>query len=238
MSYILDALRKADHERERERGGVPDLHAQPAPPVATEPRTASRAAPALVWAVATLTLLLLALLAWLWAGRAAPPPAAAPVVASATTAERPLPSSAVPAPPPVAPAAPLLPPPAELQPAPLAEPAVVRSAVPPAAPPVVVPARPSPPPSPAQMSTPARAAAQADDQVPTFDELPADVRRQLPALAINGSKYSDTPERRILIVNGQVFREGDHPVPELTIEQIRLKAVVLRFRGYRYLMSF
>ena len=28
MSYILEALRKADAERERERGAVPNLHAQ------------------------------------------------------------------------------------------------------------------------------------------------------------------------------------------------------------------
>ncbi|MEO7152322.1 MAG: hypothetical protein ABIX46_11525, partial [Burkholderiaceae bacterium] len=35
MSYILDALRRADADRERERGAVPGLHAQPLAPAAT-----------------------------------------------------------------------------------------------------------------------------------------------------------------------------------------------------------
>ena len=34
MSYILDALRRADAERER--GAVPGLHAQPVPPVSAD----------------------------------------------------------------------------------------------------------------------------------------------------------------------------------------------------------
>lgn len=71
-----------------------------------------------------------------------------------------------------------------------------------------------------------------------MDELPEDVRRQLPNFSINGSKYSDTPASRILIINGQVFHEGDRLTPELTLEQIKVKAAVLRFRGYRYSMTF
>ena len=36
MSYILDALRRADNERERERGAVPGLHAQPVAQISTD----------------------------------------------------------------------------------------------------------------------------------------------------------------------------------------------------------
>ncbi len=97
-------------------------------------------------------------------------------------------------------------------------------------------AAPQTPPQTAPVAQPVNRAA--DDRVLTMDELPDDVRRQLPNFAINGSKYSDTPASRILIINGQVFHEGDRLTPELTLEQIKVKAAVLRFRGYRYSMTF
>ena len=37
MSYILDALRRAEAERERERGQVPGLQSPPAAPAAARP---------------------------------------------------------------------------------------------------------------------------------------------------------------------------------------------------------
>ena len=78
----------------------------------------------------------------------------------------------------------------------------------------------------------------AESRVWSVDELPDDVRRQLPNLMVNGSKYSETPASRILIIGGQVFHEGDRLTPELTLEQIQLNEAVLRFRGYRYALKF
>ena len=81
MSYILDALRRADAERERERGSVPGLHTQSLPLMPGDdapPRPLLR-----VWLVAGLTALLLATLAWLLLGRESLPAdgvAAAPTV--------------------------------------------------------------------------------------------------------------------------------------------------------------
>ncbi|HET9644379.1 MAG TPA: hypothetical protein VFP68_13745, partial [Burkholderiaceae bacterium] len=65
MSYVLEALKKADAERERERGSVPGLHAQPLPPpVATlDERPPMRVWPAVAAAVA---LGLVAALVWHW----------------------------------------------------------------------------------------------------------------------------------------------------------------------------
>ena len=37
----------------------------------------------------------------------------------------------------------------------------------------------------------------------------------------------------MLIVNGQLFHEGDTLAPGLTLEQIRLKSAVLKLKGYR-----
>jgi general secretion pathway protein B len=71
-----------------------------------------------------------------------------------------------------------------------------------------------------------------------FDQLPEDVRRQLPALAIGGAIYSDTASSRMLIVAGQLVREGDPVAPGVTLEQIRPRSAVLRWKGLRYEVSF
>ena len=65
------------------------------------------------------------------------------------------------------------------------------------------------------------------------NELPEDVRRDWPQLAIGGSIYSETPASRFLMINGRIYHEGDAITGDLTLEQIRLKAAVLRYRGYR-----
>jgi general secretion pathway protein B len=70
--------------------------------------------------------------------------------------------------------------------------------------------------------------------VPALAELPADVRAQLPTLVVGGSVYSTSAASRIVILGGQVFREGDRPADGLVVEQIGLKATVLSFRGQRF----
>jgi general secretion pathway protein B len=42
----------------------------------------------------------------------------------------------------------------------------------------------------------------------------------------------------MLIINGQVFHERDKLSPKLTLVQIKLKAAVLEFKGYRYSISY
>jgi general secretion pathway protein B len=42
----------------------------------------------------------------------------------------------------------------------------------------------------------------------------------------------------MLIVNGQVFHEGDTLAPGLSLEQINLKSAVLKLKGYRYGISY
>ena len=105
MSYILDALKKA--EAERNVGAVPTMHAQPLMMPATAPRPPLWRQPWL-WAALAAVLLMLALVAWLtpWkpvipAGAGRPAPAAAAAPAAPPPAE----SAAVPEPPPVPPLA-------------------------------------------------------------------------------------------------------------------------------------
>src|SRR5262245_25453192 len=61
MSYILDALRRADAERER--GAVPGIHAQPVPAIASESGTNARGVP-WRWVVASAGIALMIPLAW------------------------------------------------------------------------------------------------------------------------------------------------------------------------------
>lgn len=230
MSYILDALKKADAEREQ--GQVPGLHTPTAhsnleegPRLHTPPR----------WAMGLGTLLVLVALGavWQWTRPVAPPAVAQP--ASTPTA---------------------MPPP----PVPVRAPAITPAATLPQSAPTAVPeAVATTQPSPSQRSvtraetvlprtivTTPRAPVHVDPapapapskQVPTLAELPDEVRRSLPPLAVSGAMYSDNPANRMLLINNRVFHEGDQPAAGLVLEEIRLKSAVFRYRGTRYAVSY
>lgn len=222
MSYILDALRRADSERDR--GGVPSLHAKPIPDALAEDDeddTRRRSQP-LLWAVIVLLVLLVAVLAWQFVGGRAPEPASvsAPPAQAVTP---PPPVAALPAPPPT----PTLPAPATVDP-PVAS-------LPPARPAQRQPQRAvtkkALAPAPASATEP-------EAPVMAYEQLPDTIRRELPHLVIGGAMYSKTPASRMLILNGQVFREGDKVAGELVLEQIKLKSAVLAYKGYRYGINY
>jgi len=81
-------------------------------------------------------------------------------------------------------------------------------------------------------------AAPAPPRIYTREELPGDIRNQLPQIKIGGSSWSENPAHRMLIANGQVFQENQKISADLSVEQIRQQAVVLNFRGYRYLLPY
>jgi general secretion pathway protein B len=85
---------------------------------------------------------------------------------------------------------------------------------------------------PVPAATPATAAAPA--RVPRLADLPDSLRRDLPALSLGGSVFADQPAARIVIVNGQVFREGERPAPGLLVQQIGMRTVTFEFRGQRF----
>ena len=241
MSYILEALRRAEADRERERGQVPGLHAQPLPIGGLSSAAGGRRW--LPWAGGGLLLLAgVGVGTWLAGGGShdaappLPPPAPAPVVAALPPAEAavPAPVSALPQPvppaggdpmrsPPVGAASPYLPP--MPPPGTVTAPPAPRPAVPSAAPATASPARPAAPPAGAGAS---------EAPVPRVSELPDGVRRELPALSIGGSVYSDDPASRLVIVNGEVQHEGAKLTKDLVLEQIRPRELLLRFKGQRY----
>ncbi|MEO6743970.1 MAG: general secretion pathway protein GspB [Caldimonas sp.] len=277
MSYILDALRRADAERER--GAVPSLHAQQyaSLPSDDEPR---RGPKPLVWVVIGLSAALVAALAWNFFGRETPPP----VVAARAPESVPAPAAAI-----SPPAAPIATPPAAAGPAS----AAVATAPAEAPKPVKKPVRKPPPPAttpgalpdssrapssgtggtlsrsemaslargndtpprgndalprandgagPARNADPAAAPRPAegggDARIYALRDLPEEIRRTLPNVAISGSTYSNDRASRMLMINGQIFHEGDVVSNGLVLQQIKPRGAVFSFKGFRYESGF
>lgn len=233
MSYILDALRRA--EAERQRGAVPGLQDQPQPLSAPAAAPAADPSRAGLRALAAIGLLAAGgAAAWWWLK----PPAAAPMAPVVAVAPaQPVVQVAPPSPPaPVAPA-PVVPAAVSSAPAVAAAPATATPAL--VLPPIPAqPAEPAAEPPKKPASRPAAAApvapvAPAPDAVRRQD-LPENVRQQLPALTVAGATYSENPRYRMVIINGQVVQEGDTAAPGVVLETIRQKEVVLRAQGYRF----
>jgi general secretion pathway protein B len=253
MSYILDALKKADAERERDAAAVPDLHAQLDAGADRRPVRSHVGRNAALMAAGLIS----AAVAWWWFD-AAPSPAPAKLGSpEQTTPPAQVATPPQPATPPPQVAAPLPQPNQPRQvatPPQLATPPALRVAPSPPArataptpvptsahAPVAAPAiaRAVPPPAPKTAMAPAlppqaAASAATAPRVPLMSELPAELRAQLPMLSVGGSVYSPAAASRMVILNGQVFREGDTPVEGLTVERIGLKSTVLAFRGVRF----
>jgi general secretion pathway protein B len=222
MSYILDALRRADAERERDPGR--GIHAQPVP----LPAESARRFP---WWIAALAVALVLVVAGALLLRPAPrvaldlgmPPPNAPVARQPATTR------------PVAPvAAEVSPPPPQPVPVPVPERVPVRPAVV-RAPPVTAPAVPARHAPSAPVVAPPVSAA---ERIFAISELPPEVQRELPKLPVSGGVHSDNPAQRMLIVGGQVVTEGAEAAPGVLVEQIRPKSAVLKFRGYRFSVQY
>jgi general secretion pathway protein B len=254
MSYILDALQRADAERER--GHVPGLHSQIVP---SSSRKAARTRRWQPWHTAAVVAALLAFAGlWWWLGQEdgadpvaatlstdVPPAAATPAVppaAPAPTASLAAPRAAT-APEPVLPI--LAPPrPEPARPAPsktpasanaVAEPTAAIAPAPAAAataPSAAAPVAPAP--APAATATPGPAAG----PVRSFAELSPEARAQLPAVNVSGSTYSKNPALRMLIINGKVVQEGQEIAPGLKLETIGQRNAVLNHNGLRYSIGY
>ena len=204
MSYILEALKKA--EAERELGAVPSLHSN----------TQAQASPGLLSAdVPSRSRIGLGLLA-------------GTVLAGAAVAAwivfRPAPSA----------------PTSALPSAPTATPALAAAADQPAPVQAQAPqgvAIEAPKPAIAAVQAPALAPKREARPV-SVEDLPPDIKRALPALAISGAIHSAQASARMLIVNGQLLHEGDAVAPGLVLLSIGPKSALLRYRETRFTVSY
>lgn len=265
MSYILDALKRA--EAERDRGAVPGLNARPVPLPAPTQAPGSRQT---LWlALASVLALGGAAAGWWFWHNAAPAPVATVAMASpAATPGNTTPPAVAPVAPPAPPVAsvpgPAAPavvapppqatpatPPAVAAPVPTATPLPAPATAPtptpvksvPTAAPAQAPAKPAAPspaasPTPAAPSVPAATAtAPAASNLPLLSELPADLRSQLPKMAITGAVYSKDPAQRLLLINNQVFTQGGNVAPGLDLQEIQPHNAIFNFQGTRFRMT-
>jgi general secretion pathway protein B len=69
-------------------------------------------------------------------------------------------------------------------------------------------------------------------------ELPEQIQRELPKLAIGGYIYSDNPRERQLLVNQRLLHEGEEAAPGVMLEKMLPKAAVFTYKGYRYRLAY
>jgi general secretion pathway protein B len=221
MSYILDALRRAD--RERHSLEVPTVHTvQPTGELLPEDE---QTASPWVWALGAAGVALLGLAMWAWwsqpptnlEGLPAPGAGLAPlaVVPAVQTV------------PPVPPMAAL--PPQEM---PAQAVAALGDSLAPNPPPT---RRASTPTEPLALQLRLDTTVQAAKLAPPA--LPPALRSEW-GLSVDGAIYSERKEDRMLIVGGQLFREGEKLRDDLVLEAIAPKSAVIRQKGQRYTVAF
>lgn len=221
MSYLLDALRKA--ERDRKVGQPPSLQI-------VDLRGTQAAGPQrrLVLALgATAAVLLVTVILLLMTRHGAPAVAAVP--APPTPIAAPVADSGGPR------SLDELAAPAAPEPEPLLETAQVS---PPAPAPSAAPAVAAPPPT---LDTHADAPAPEEPEAPEAEatplrELPPAVRADFPGLRIEVHVYDDDPAKRWILVNGQRYREGEVLSEGPQLVEIRPDGVVVEHRGERALV--
>jgi general secretion pathway protein B len=223
MSYILEALKKA--QAERQLGHAPTLDAVP---VGAAPAD-HPARPLPLVAIALAVAAVVAAGGW-WGmkGAPAPAPASAPAAApaAAPVAGVPPPAAVLPTP---APAPSTAPPPLVVTP-PSAPVRVKEKA------PVEVAARPAPP-APVK-SAPVKASSADEDRVPTLRELPEATRAAIPQLSFGGYMYSANPADRLILVDKVLRHEGEEVAPGLVLEKLLPKAALMNYRGTRYKVPY
>jgi general secretion pathway protein B len=223
MSYILEALKKIERQRQVQETG-------PSLILADSEGRGPRPKSLWLYLVAIALLLNAGIMVWWLAHRgttvARRPPAPRVSVASTTgpppsaevgRAIIPSKREAAPKPPPLVARAPAKdnrpPPPPAAEPKPVSAPVK------------------APPPAPLKKDIPR------NDRVFNLSEIPADVRNALPPLKVSAHVYGPEPSSRMVQVNGQILQEGQGSTEGLKVEEILPNGVVFLFQGCRFRMG-
>lgn len=215
MSIILDALKKA--ETERHLGHLPGLHSRQSAATESGAITTNKSTLAL-WFGGVATLLMVSAAGWFYWNESTPVQSVSIVQQKKTIVQAPepviiaAPHQEIPVPPPLP-----------------AQPATVKSA------PVVV-AKQAP--SAAPISDKLMTVTNSQDKIVALAELPPALQRELPALVIGGSMYSDNAADRMLLIDKRLLHEGEEAGAGVVLEKILQKEAILRFRGTRFRINF
>ncbi len=228
MSYILEALKKA--QAERQLGSSPTLHAPTLQ--SADNATPARFSKPMLWAVLAMAVVIGVLLVLVW--RPSAPAVATP---PADAAPAPVPDAVTTAAP--AAAAPVAPTPL---PAPVADlPQSVANLARAAAPEQATAQQPATTtPTPATAAGPAKpaAATASDEPVVNLRDLPEPIQRSIPPVTVGGYIYSKNPADRLLLVDKVLRHEGEEVAPGLLLEKLQPKEAVFNFKGYRYRVPY
>ncbi|NVM76596.1 general secretion pathway protein B [Duganella sp. SG902] len=223
MSYILEALKKA--QAERQLGSSPTIHA-PTLQAADTASATGRFSKPLVLAVLAMAAVIAVLLAMVLKPAAQPQPAPAPAAAAppaVQAAQPPAPAAPTPLPAPVADLPPSV--------ANLARASAPENHSQPAA-------APAPAPAPASASAPIKLVAVPEEPVVNLRDLPEPIQRAIPPVTVGGYIYSRNAADRVLLVDKVLRHEGEEVAPGLLLEKLQQKEAVFNFRGYRYRVPY
>lgn len=74
-------------------------------------------------------------------------------------------------------------------------------------------------------------------EILSINDLPQSVQRQIPDLTFSTHIYASDPAWRIVGINGKSRKEGDNIEDDLILQEITDQGVVLGFKGYSFTMS-
>lgn len=216
MSFILEALRKSEIERQRQNGpSIAEL------PVARE----DRRLPVALLAIGVLLAVNMAvLLFFLLRDAGSPAVEAAPVTAAvpAAAATAPLPAAAVPGVPPAA-----------------MDPGPGLAALPGQAfeePATLPPDAPDPTLLPEPAYDPGSVGVTYSEGPQVVESLPRQAAAGLPALSVDLHIFADDPAKRAVFINGRRYVAGDRIIEGPMVEEITPEGAVLNHRGQRFLL--
>jgi hypothetical protein len=67
------------------------------------------------------------------------------------------------------------------------------------------------------------------EDIPELSQLPQSVRSEIPSIKLFGHIYSDSPETRLVNINGDILREGDSVAKNITVKEITKNGVILTY---------
>jgi general secretion pathway protein B len=234
MSYILEALKKA--QAERQLGATPTIHAPTLDGIATRE---TQSTPWKPLALAAGAVAVVGVAALLWRQHETPPAVAATASTAPPVATQPAAPLVMPAAPAVVAVRSLPSEPPAAAPVPAPAPAVAASVPAPAGVAAAVPATPVRKPAPDAVK-PAKVAAAEPQEEPAQlrSELPEPIQRSIPTIAMGGYMYSKNPADRLLLIDKVLRHEGEEVAPGLVLEKLQPKAAVFTFKGYRYRVPY
>jgi general secretion pathway protein B len=67
-----------------------------------------------------------------------------------------------------------------------------------------------------------------------LSELPPSIRQEIPNITISFHVYSSNPTERRVMINNELLRQGENLPPGLRVEQITPDGVIISYKGYRF----